>query len=398
MYEASSVRESQKTPRSPAGRRLRVLVVGPVSEGGGLARVARMSAEGFDERRFSVAVCDTSRDLSKRCTRISRLVSHFRRLGRLIGALRSHQPQVVHLHTCSHGTFFRTVIDGLACIALRRHFVVHVHGGLFAEFLAGLHGTRRSLAYWFLRRANAVAVLSEGWRTGLTRVVSGVRIHVVPNAVALPVLRATDARRGGGVVCVGDLGEVKRPEDLLVAYAALPSVLRREFRLTLIGDGEPNRRSLLVNLADRLGVAEYVEFTGALPHEDALRRIARADLFVLPSRAEGMPMALLEAMAAGTPAVATRVGAVPEIARDGDDALLVDAEEPAALAKAMRTLLETPARRVEMAQSAMQRAQRDYSPDRFRSALSDLWSSVAQPEPMRRADLPRLATSYRSIL
>jgi glycosyltransferase involved in cell wall biosynthesis len=142
-----------------------------------------------------------------------------------------------------------------------------------------------------------------------------------------------------------------------------------------------------------------VHFTGALPHADALRRIARADLFVLPSRAEGMPVALLEAMAAGTAAIATRVGAIPEIARDNQEAVLIDALDPAEMAKAMKLLLENPDRRAELGRAAAERVQREFCPERFRSALAELWTAVATPESPRCAELPRLATSaYRSIL
>jgi len=381
------------------GRRVRVLTVGPVSEGGGLARVARMTAEGFDPRRFDLTVCDTSRPNHARRSFAEKVAGHARRFTDLVRAIRTHRPHVVHLHTCSYGTFFRTMIDGLTCIAMRRRFVLHVHGGLFAEFLAGLHGPRRSAALWFLRRADAVVLLSESWRTNLTRVVGGLRIHVIPNAVETPVLHATDVKRGGGIVFLGDLGETKRPEDLLVAYSALPSALQQKFALTVIGDGEPHRRELVHLLAERLGIADRVHFAGAVPHAEAQRILARADLYTLTSRAEGMPIALLEAMAAGTPAIATRVGAVPDVAEDHREAVLVDPQDVTALAKAMKALLDAPDRRAALGRAAADRVRTEFSPERFRSKLAELWTALAPAERPRRTELPRLATStYRSIL
>lgn len=385
---------------SPAARRrIRVLVVGPMRDPGGLARVARMSAEGFDPRRCDVRVCDTSREGGPDRSLVRKCAGHLRRLLELVRALRAHQPHVVHLHTCSYGTYYRTMLDALVCMAARRRYVLHVHGGLFADFLAGLQGLRRKIALWCLRRAHAVAVLSESWRTNLTRIAGGMRICVIPNAVELAELRAADLARGGGVQFVGDLGETKRPEDLLVAFSALPGALRKRYPLTLIGDGEPQRRRLLEQLAERLGILPQVTFTGPLSNGDAQRRLARADLFVLPSRAEGMPVALLEAMAAGVASIATRVGAVPEVVRDGQEAVLVDPLDPAGLARTMKSLLENPARRQALGQAAADRVQQEYSPARFHQALFELWHSVAPEVTPPPVELPRLATStFRSIL
>lgn len=379
-------------------RRLRVLIVGPVTEAGGLARVARMSAEGFDARRFDIRVCDTSRPTDQRRGVARKAADHLRRLSRLIGAIRTHRPQVVHLHTCSYGTFFRTIVDGLVCRLLRRRFALHVHGGLFAEFLGGLRGLRRATALWFLRRADAVVLLSESWRTNLTRVVGGLRIHVIPNAVETPVLHAADIPRGAGIVFLGDLGETKRPEDLLVAYSALPSHLQSRFPLTLVGDGEPARRNLLTQLARCLGIAERVHFAGPLRHAQGQRLLAQADLYALTSRAEGMPIALLEAMAAGTAAVATRVGAVPDVAEHGREAMLVEPHDVSGLAQAMKTLLESPDTRAALGHAAADRVRREFSPERFRTRLAELWTSLAPVEAPRGLELPRLAVTTRTLL
>ncbi|HOY66717.1 MAG TPA: glycosyltransferase [Candidatus Ozemobacteraceae bacterium] len=111
-------------------------------------------------------------------------------------------------------------------------------------------------------------------------------------------------------------------------------------RLTVIGDGF--ERPGLMRLAERLGVAGRIEFAGALPTPREVRaRFDEADLFVLPSRSEGLPRAMLEAMARGLPCIGTRVGGVPEIL---PDAAIVPPGDPAALARLLHDLSTDPAR------------------------------------------------------
>ena len=116
------------------GAPLRVLVVGPVSESGGLARVARMTTEGLDPQQFDIAVCDTARDTPADRSFWAACLSHLGRWMRLIRLLSRHWPDVVHVHTCSYATFYRTVLDVLTCITT-------VHGGC-GDPLPNLPGAR----------------------------------------------------------------------------------------------------------------------------------------------------------------------------------------------------------------------------------------------------------------
>ena len=381
------------------GARLRVLVVGPVSESGGLARVARMTTEGFDPQRFDIAVCDTARDTPANRSFWAACRSHLGRWMRLVRLLSRHRPDVVHLHTCSYATFYRTVLDVVTCRVLRGRYVLHVHGGLFGEFLASVRGIRRWLVVGVLRGAARVIVLGEVWRTKLTQQAGGLKLSVIRNGVEPSADVRCDERRGAGVLFVGDLSEPKRPDDLLVAYAALPSPVRARYPLTVVGGGEASRQRWLTELAQRLGVADAVRFRGPQEHDTVRSMMHRADLFVLPSRAEGMPLALLEAMQAGLPAVATRVGAVPEMVTDGVEAALVAAQDTLALTRRMNQLLSDEGQRREMGRAARQRAGRELSAAQFRSAIAALWTEVAPAVVKTVAPpLPRLASwTFRSL-
>lgn len=379
---------------------MRVLVAGPLTGCGGLARVSRQTVTGFDPSQFDIATCDTAKDTPEDRSLLQACTSHLRRWGRFIQAIRRHRPHVVHIHTCSYGTFIRTLLDVWTCRIMRRRYVLHVHGGLFAEFMDSLGGVRKRLAIGGLQHAERVLVLGDSWRTQLTQRIAGLRVVVVPNAVEAQPAVAHDAPRGEGILFVGDLSEAKRPEDLLVACAALPSELRERYPLTLIGSGTSERRHRLEALARRLDIERLVHFAGSLPHEAIHERMSRADLLVIPSRAEGMPLALLEAMQASLPVVAMRVGAIPEVVEDGVDAVLVDPGDTVKLAQAMKRLLSDDAARRAMGERARQRAEQSHSVTAFRGKVEIVWRDVASACARSVSlPLPRLASSaFRSIL
>ncbi len=382
--------------------RTKVLVVGPVTAVGGIGQVARMSVNAMDAKRFDIATCDTTKDTPENRSLFSALWSHARRFVNLIRNIRTHKPDVIHLHTCSYLTFFRTLVDVTVCRCMRRNYVLHIHGGLFDEFLGSLSGWKKEWVSNALCHAGRVIVLGERWRTNLMRRVAGMKIAVLPNAIELSheARKRAEIEASMGVVFIGDLSEPKRPEDLIVAYAALPSPMRKSFQLHFVGGGTPQRRGHLRSLTERLNLTDRVIFHGSLQHEKVTELLQDADLFVLPSRAEGQPIALLEAMAADRASIVTNVGAIPETVADGVEARIVEPCNPLQLANAMRELLANPAKRRSMGQAARLRVENDFSTQRFVQSLSAIWESEAQKQISKDAvPIPRLAsTSFRSIL
>jgi glycosyltransferase involved in cell wall biosynthesis len=191
-----------------------------------------------------------------------------------------------------------------------------------------------------LRLADAVAVNTEAVaeRLRAARVVQPGRIVVVPNGVDTRRFHPAERPAPGRAPTVGALG-VLRPEkglDDLVAAAALVRERCPGVRFVIHGDG-PCREPLRDRIAT-LGLGDRVTLAGAT---DAPAAALRAlDVFVLPSLSEACSNALLEAMATGLPVVATRVGGSPLTVEDGVSGLLVPPRDPAALAKALVTLLE----------------------------------------------------------
>jgi glycosyltransferase involved in cell wall biosynthesis len=203
------------------------------------------------------------------------------------------------------------------------------------------------------RDVEAVAALPAG-SVGTVR--NGVRAPAGPRGPATgqrPPIIGTIAR----------LGEQKGIDDLLRAAAQLPDA-----RIVVVGDG-PLRQNL-AELADALGVGDRITWTGWVDDPAAL--LATFDIFVLPSRFEGLPLVILEAMLAAVPVVATDVGSVAEAIDDGRTGLLVPASDPAALAAAIRRLLDDPVAARRLADAARQVAGEHFTA----SAMADRYDAL----------------------
>lgn len=173
-------------------------------------------------------------------------------------------------------------------------------------------------------------------------------IELLPDAI---VARTRDSFvKASRLIFVGSLAVLYKGPDVLLR--ALPLCQGMTPSLTLIGDGV--RRAALERLAAALGVVEKVHFAGRLPAGEAIRKaLDAADLFVLPSRADALPRALIEAMARGLPCIATRVGGIPELL---DDADLVTPGSEAELAGKISEFLSDPQRMLRAAERNLRRA------------------------------------------
>jgi glycosyltransferase involved in cell wall biosynthesis len=185
------------------------------------------------------------------------------------------------------------------------------------------------------------------------------------------------------LVSVGQLQPAKGFPVLLDALAALVRG-GRDVALTIVGGGAG--RADLEAQAARLGVGERVTFTGPLNQHEVRAVLADADCFVLASFAEGIPVVLMEAMAAGVPCVATRITGIPELIEDGVSGLLVTASDEAALAAAVARLADDAGLRARIAAAGLATIRRDY----------DLTANVGQLVREFAARIPGAALRARS--
>jgi len=255
--------------------------------------------------------------------------------------------------------------------------------GLFAGDLDAFQRHRGGLRVALLRRARDLALRRAAHVFCPSAYLAGLavswglpaeRVSVLPNpAPSLPELPPRQELRrrlgvdGPTLVFAGRLTAAKA---LPVAFAALAST--EGVCLLVAGDG-PDRQALELE-AERLGLAGRVRFLGAQPRERVLALFRAADAALLSSAWENFPHTVVEALAAGTPVIATRVGGVPEVVHDGENGLLVPAGDPEALAAAIRRFLHEPelrARLVAAAKPSVEAISRDAIYGRLEAILAE---------------------------
>jgi len=180
------------------------------------------------------------------------------------------------------------------------------------------------------------------------------------------------------VICVGRLVPLKRHDQLLQAFAAVRT--QRPVKLLLAGDGP--LRAQLETLALTLGIADRVRFLGNRTDVPAL--LAASDVFALVSETEGLSCSLLEAMAAGLPALATRVGGNPELVADGTSGYLVEVGDVRAMRERLQALLDDDRARAAMGREARHRAEQRFSVDTMMRAYLQLYARLG-PRPSHAA-------------
>jgi glycosyltransferase involved in cell wall biosynthesis len=242
--------------------------------------------------------------------------------------------RVVHVHATVRGSMLRKSICVLVARALRRRTVLHVHSGpgdLIRE-RGRLGPLRAGLFRRAFRAADVVLAVSAASATALEEAYGATGVLVVPNAA--PAAPEVPAGRGEEPLTVLYLGGFANPvKGGEVLLDALERPELDGLRVVLCGPGELPERG-----RELLAARPLTEWRGWLEDEEREGLMRAAAIFVLPSTSEGLPVAVLEAMAWARAIVATSVGGVPDVLGDGAEGLLVAPGDPAALAAAIARL------------------------------------------------------------
>lgn len=310
--------------------------------------------------------------MARRC-RWTKTLGYFLEAGRLLDWQERRRIRHVHVHFGNPAAN----VALLAAASGRSEFSMSVHGpDIFYDVGENLLAEKAQKAVF-------VRCISHFCRSQMLRLVPHAlwgRFPVVRCGVDASVFapRPEPQNAVPELLCVGRLVPAKGQHILVEACARLAGD-GVPFRLTLVGDG-PDRESL-VALAARLGLQERVVFAGALGQAEVRRHYDRADVFVLPSFAEGVPVVLMEAMAKEVPVVSTVIAGIPELIESGVDGLLVPPSDPGALAVAVAGLLADPVRRRELGRRGREKVLRHYDLSTNGATLAEMFRQQLAQEP-----------------
>jgi polysaccharide biosynthesis protein VpsI len=307
----------------------RVLVVTPGHQGrGGIDSVVRLH-QSTEVWRSMCRMLETYNDRSASQKILAALK------GYAIAPSKIVQVDVVHFHLAGEISLLRKLPIVALTVALRRKLVIHIHASgeesLFVK-------TPRRAWKFVLGNADRVLALSPTWAQVIERHIPEAKVEVLPNPVKTfspaPLTNPDQPR----VLYVGKLEARKGFNNLIDAAAiVLKEFPQAEFWFAGHGDLEAARQQ-----AERLGIQSQIHLLGWRSGKELEAIYNQATLFCLPSFNEGVPMSMLEAMSHGLPVVCTRVGGIPDIVRDGENALYAEPGNQHSIADSLSRLMRDP--------------------------------------------------------
>lgn len=311
---------------------------------------------------------------------------------------------VLHVHLAHGGSVVRKALPLAAARRANVPTVVHAHSYDFAGWFDGLRPAvqrlvRRVLVadQWLVLGRRHVEEYAGRLRVPVER------IAVLNNAVPIPPVAVEHANIDRvHAVSLGRLGVRKGSYDLIEAVGALDDDMRARLRMTLAGDGEVDEVRAAVAAAGLGDTIDVVGWLDPAARDDLLRD---AHIFVLPSHDEGLPMALLEAMAYGLAPVTTLVGSIDEAITDRVTGLVVAPGRPEQITDALHELLKDSDLRATLGAAARVRA-RDFGLDRWYQRLTQLWTALVTEEGstgmsvkdvLRRSEAANWAARYVTV-
>ena len=292
-------------------------------------------------------------------------------LTHFVGKLLRGRIGLLHVHAASGSSFWRKSCFVCVAFLFRKPVLLHIHGGNFMSFYEDSYGPiRRRMVRYILEHSTRVITLSPIWRGRLLTIAPRATIVNIPN----PVMVASGKPRKlrcRVVLFLGRISAEKGVFDLIKAWKQVSAAVGGW--LVLAGDGDlDTARSEIV----RLGLSDSVELPGWISGVAKDELFARADVCVLPSYFEGMPMSLLEAFGSGIPCAASAVGGIPDIMSDGVEGRLIKPGDIQALADVLIQMLSDKEQYARMSQAALARFHSDFAANVVIPKLEKLYREI----------------------
>ena len=300
----------------------------------------------------------------------------------LLRILRLHAWQgidVIHINLSANASAYRKIEAAAVASFLRIPYIIHLHSGEFDRFWDSCNRVTRRRIETLFARAEAVIVLGQVWSDVVVAKLpelSG-RTFIMPNSTKAQ-RRTLHPDGPVRILFLGRLCEAKGIGNLLQAFDMMRH--RNDWQAILAGDGAVAETRMLV---ERLGLSRRVKVPGWLDDESVTGELQAADILVLPSWVENLPMCVVEAFAHGLAVVCTPVGALPEIVEHEKTGLLVPVNDAPALAAALERLLSNPDLRAGLGLRARALHASQFEINAYVDRLVGVWRGASRPGPDR---------------
>ena len=232
-------------------------------------------------------------------------------LARFVIYMFTRKADIVHIHTASYTSFWEKVLYILLCKWARVPVILHVHGAMFDRFYREQPGYVKRMIRFYLKQCEKVVVLSQYWFDFFSQLTNPDQLRIVANGVSVSDFAQQQFEKSGppALLFLGELSRRKGIQDLI---RVLPQV-KQEIPELLVYIAGPGNLPELQAACKQEGIDSDIYFMGEIYGREKLQLLQSCWVYVLPSYAEGQPMAIIEAMAAGLAVVGTCVGGVPDM-------------------------------------------------------------------------------------
>ena len=362
---------AEQSPTEEPPQSTEVLIVGPAgyrTDGtGGMGRYIA-EQQRYLADRVTLDVVDTAVRTPERPVEYLRTLLTI--LTCWVRFLRHPRPDIVHVHTSHQFSFYiSTPYVLVASLLWSRPVILHVHGSSFDTFIADASPIVAALQRRVFEACRATIALSEGWRDILAQRVSTDRIVVIPNAVDPSGYVPARTRGRPHLVFVSNHIERKGIVDVTEAIDRLRDD-GIEFRATIAGNGPLSQHAEAVAAAH-----DAVDYRGYVSEAEKRTLLNEGSVYVLPTHAEGLPIAVLEAMAGGNAIVSTDVGGIGSIVNEENGALVPPGDVDA-LTGTLERLLSDPSTVARMGRVSRRRIEEGYAWSDVVETLLSLYAKV----------------------
>ena len=352
---------------------MKVLVIGPseTRSRGGMAAVIRGIRESKQlNKEFDIDIFPSYIDGSLPIRLLYSLYGYLR----FLRCYRSYD--LFHIHMAERGSTFRKRLYLKKGKSAGKKVILHIHGAEYLDFYDGLRGRKKQMAEECFRQADQVLALSESWKRALEARFPIDTCKVLNNGIDIAKFSAikTDViKYRNSFLLLGRLGVRKGVYDLI---DAVEIAVRQnpDLSVRMAGDGGVEK---VQELVAKKGLEKHITVLGWSGEAEKLKYLSQAGTVVLPSYQEGLPMFLLEGMAAGRAVISTTVGAIPEAVKE-ENGILIEPGDVSALAEALLRCSGDIGLLASMSEQNRERAERLFSVRQMHKRLAEYYRELGE--------------------
>ena len=346
-----------------------ILFIGPnyKAHKGGIGAVLDVYARNIDPFKFTPSFDGNYNGLRKVGLYLQCLFRVFFRLSR------DGQIQIVHIHGASKGSFYRKYLLFLMVkYIFRKKIAYHMHGGGFSQFYARSSYLQKKLIEHFVNNTDVLICLSRSWECYFKSQFNTKSIIVINNPIEQVNNITINKISTVEFLFLGKICDAKGVFDLLTVIKDNLDVYMQKARFLFGGNGETGR---LKEFIKEHHLESCVSFEGWVSGAEKHQLLSRANVFLLPSYKEGLPMSILEAMNYGLPVISTTVGGIPEVIKPGTNGFLMSPGDKKTLKEAIDYFIEHPEDIFKMGHQGKLRS-RDFDIHSIKSELMAAYESI----------------------